>query len=176
VAERDELMAHLREYNRLIKERNAAYRMIARDSALSETAFWTLYVLCMHRRPISQADVCHECLSPKQTVNSALGRLCEQGLVRLATDGCPEGDARRRLVELTEPGREFCDRHVMPVIELELHSLSSLGDQLDSCLLLLSEESEAFLDGASRLGSDDQSGTRLGLEVPIRAPSEAASR
>lgn len=158
----------LREYNRLTKERTSDYHRLARRAGLSDAAFWTLYVLCLHEGPVSQADVRRECMSSKQTVNSAIVRLRDEGLLELTGNDTGK-DARRKILSLTEEGRAVCERWVEPVVALDLAALASLGKEGPHYLELMRAEHAVFLGGAEGLLAADADERALG--VPVRAPS-----
>ena len=73
----------LSEYNSIIKENEGIYHRVAKKNGLSNGAFWILYMMCEEEGNLTQSTVCDTFYQPKQTVNSALKKLEQQGLVEL---------------------------------------------------------------------------------------------
>ncbi len=110
----------LREWNNAIRRVDGEYDRIARVAGLSPNAFDILYTLYAEGEGCSQRELCERCFSNKQTVNSAVHRLAEQGVVSLGRTG-----SRSSCVELTPQGRRLAEVVVDPVARAELASLES---------------------------------------------------
>ena len=67
--------------NRQYNETNALYHAAAVQFGLSDTAFWILYALYSSAVPLTQVQMCAEWCLPKQTLNSAVRSMVEQGLL-----------------------------------------------------------------------------------------------
>lgn len=117
---------HLAEYNRLYKENDELYRNAAKALGLSDCAFWILYFL---RESVGQPDcgltqsgICSAIYAPKQTVNSSLKKLEEDGVIELA-----EGtDRRSKPVCLTEKGMALAGQTVDRVLEAEQRAFGKM--------------------------------------------------
>ena len=77
--------------NRQYNETNALYHAAAVQFGLSDTAFWILYALYSSAVPLTQVQMCAEWCLPKQTLNSAVRSMVEQGPRRQACQE-PEPD------------------------------------------------------------------------------------
>ena len=96
----------LARYNRLIKRNDDLYRQACRAMGIPEVSLWILY--CLRESDIhTQSDLCDAMLQPKQSVNSALKRLEQDGYVTLS--GSP-GDKRSKRISLTEAGEKLTQR------------------------------------------------------------------
>ena len=73
----------LSEYNHVYKENTAIYRDLSIRLGLNESTFWILYTLRIEEPPVTQSDMCAILAYPKQTVNSALKKLEQEGLLTL---------------------------------------------------------------------------------------------
>ena len=73
----------LSEYNHVYKENTAIYRDLSIRLGLNESTFWILYTLRIEESPVTQSDMCAILAYPKQTVNSALKKLEQEGLLTL---------------------------------------------------------------------------------------------
>lgn len=117
---------HLAEYNRLYKENDELYRNAAKALSLSDCAFWILYFLRESGEEpdcgLTQSGICSAIYAPKQTVNSSLKKLEEDGVIELA-----EGtDRRSKPVCLTEKGMALAGQTVDRVLEAEQRAFGKM--------------------------------------------------
>ena len=85
----------LSEYNHVYKENTAIYRDLSVRMGMTESTFWILYTLRVEEAPVTQSDMCAILGYPKQTVNSALKKLEQEGLLTLS-GGRETGGTDRR--------------------------------------------------------------------------------
>ncbi len=111
---------------REIKKISVLYGNIAADMGLSESAFWVLYVLCTSTCPCSQQCIASKLSIPKQTVNSAVQVLCQNGYIYL--EYAPN-TVRTKLIKLTETGTEFIQKNIYPLLQVEKRVLYKMGPQ-----------------------------------------------
>lgn len=128
--------------NQQSKELNAVYHQAAAGMGLSDTALWVLYALWDAPEGCSQNELAEGWYYPKQTVNSAVGGLTRDGLVRL--EAAP-GRGHRKLVRLTAEGRAFCQAHILPLMEAEGRALARLPADEREHYLQLTEKHLHFL-------------------------------
>ncbi|WP_136313984.1 MarR family winged helix-turn-helix transcriptional regulator [Actinomyces procaprae] len=107
--------------NAMIKRTDDAYHRAARAAGLSDAAFDILYALHAAGEGCSQSRLCELCFSRKQTINSAIKRLQEDGTVRLEA-----GPGRSTHVYLTERGRALVAERITPIVDAELAALDSV--------------------------------------------------
>lgn len=106
---------------RAYAEQAAAYHDVARRLHLSDSAFGILYDLSLApEEGLSQASLCATNVLSKQTVNSSVGRLKEDGLVQTRQEG------RKSLVSLTPAGHALVEERIGPVRQAERVALSAL--------------------------------------------------
>lgn len=122
---RSKISASLLEYNGIIKENDEIYRCAAKASGMSDCAFWILYILRTEEEVFTQSGICNALYQPKQTVNSALKKLEQDGCIRLTE----MEDRRSKQVHLTEKGRDLAGRTVDRVVAVEMESLSGLTQE-----------------------------------------------
>ena len=79
----DSMMAMVAECNRLHKRMDAVYHAYAKQTGLSDAAFWLLYSLYERGAPGTQKDLCNLWFFSPQTINSALKALEQKGLLTL---------------------------------------------------------------------------------------------
>ena len=73
-----------------------------------------LYVLCDQGNQALQSEICSISGISRQTINSALSKLEQQGLVRVEPD-----KGRNTMVFLTEEGQKFAAEKVAPLFQIE---------------------------------------------------------
>lgn len=116
--------ALLAQENRQYNETNLLYHGIAVQFGLSDTVFWVLYALYSDDAPQTQAQMSAGFCLPKQTLNSAVRGMVEQGLVMLTpAPGCKHG----KLLGLTEAGRTLAEKTVAQVIRAEETAMQNMG-------------------------------------------------
>lgn len=140
------------EYCRLCKSEDELYRRLARRFGLPESAFWILYVLEMTRRPITQAEISSYLSLSKQTINSGLKQLEQEGRIRLSG-----GPGRRKYLRLTPEGQALAERTVRTVLELEERAFLGLTGEERAGLLALERRYLLLLrQGADQLLNTSQ--------------------
>ncbi len=115
----------LSQFNSALKENDDIYRGLSKFYGLSECAFWILYTLRVSETPVTQSDICGVMFQPKQTVNSALKKLENEGYINL------NSAANRRFKEifLTKTGITLAQNTVDHVIHAEIEALSTMSSE-----------------------------------------------
>ena len=72
--------------SRMHKEEDGLYRHLARHFGLSECRLWILYTLEASPEPVTQTELCDYLSLSKQTVNSGLKQLEQEGTFAYPTD------------------------------------------------------------------------------------------
>ena len=140
--------------DRIYNEKTLLYHRLARASGLPDCAFWLLYTLRSEEAPLTQTQLSEQLSLPKQTVNSALKKLVEEGVLRLEA---ADGNLKNKRVCLTEAGEAFLRRTVDRVFGVESAAAARLTEEERSALVALSQklldafraETEAFLQTAA---------------------------
>ena len=140
--------------DRIYNENTLLYHRLARACGLPDRAFWLLYTLRSEEAPLTQTQLSEQLSLPKQTVNSALKKLVEEGVLRLEA---ADGNLKNKRVCLTEAGEAFLRRTVDRVFGVESAAAARLTEEERSALVALSQklldafraETEAFLQTAA---------------------------
>lgn len=140
--------------DRIYNENTLLYHRLARAYSLPDCAFWLLYTLRSEEAPLTQTQLSEQLSLPKQTVNSALKKLVEEGVLRLEA---ADGNLKNKRVCLTEAGEAFLRRTVDRVFGVESAAAARLTEEERSALVALSQklldafraETEAFLQTAA---------------------------
>ena len=134
--------ALLDQENRQYNETNRLYHQLAVRYGLSDTMFWMLYALYSDALPHTQAQLSTDLCLPKQTLNSAVRGMVEQGLLTLApAPGCKHG----KNVSLTEAGRALAEKTVAHVMQAEEAAMQQMGLERARQNLALGAEYLQFL-------------------------------
>lgn len=114
--------AHLKRFNLLTSEINAAYHDAALKIGLSDSAFHILYTLCWCDGECPLSDITTG--ASKQTINSALRKLEAENIVRLETY-----QGRKKKVSLTDAGYALAKNTILPLIAIENGIFGSWSDE-----------------------------------------------
>lgn len=133
---------------RLHKEEDGLYHRLARHFGLADSSLWILYVLEASQGPVTQTELCGYLSLSKQTVNSGLKQLEQEGYIQLT-----DGPGRKKYLRLTAQGSRLSARTVRPVLEAEERAFLGLTEEERAgllalerkyLLLLLQESEEIF--------------------------------
>ena len=126
-----------RRLNNLEKDIDSIFTRAAVHVGLSDSAFDILYALEAYGDGCSQKDLCERCWMGKQTINSSIKRLCEQGILEKTA-----GPGRTTTISLTRrcdpssrPKRPPCTRSLLPNLRKRLTSSSVTATRLQTPLL-----------------------------------------
>lgn len=104
----------LREFNYFFKEIDDLYHEIARKIGVSDSVFEILYTILSLGDGCLQKDICRMAFVRKQTVNSSIQKMKQDGLIFLK-----RGNGREMHIYLTEKGQRFAKEYIAPVIVME---------------------------------------------------------
>ena len=106
----------LERINKQLKEIAGLYKSCSGDFGVSENELWIWYTLIAMQDEYSQQDICNAWSLSKQTVNSIVLNMIKKGYVYLEM---VPGSKNRKIICLTEEGREFGEKVVHPLIFAE---------------------------------------------------------
>lgn len=110
----DDKQIDRRRYSCLTSEIEGAYHMAALKCGVSDSAMRILYTICLYGDQCLLSDIVHLSGVSKQTINSALRKLEQQGAVYLE-----QADGKKKLVCLTAQGKQLAQRSAMRVLQME---------------------------------------------------------
>lgn len=120
----------------LFKEQDELYRNYAAGIGFPEAAFWVMFAVYTFEQPCTQQDLCSAWFYSKQTIHSAVGKLCRDGYVRLAP---VPGARNRKAILLTAQGEAFCRASIQPLMDAEQRAFRLLSAEDRDRLLCLFE-------------------------------------
>ncbi|MDO4334106.1 MAG: winged helix DNA-binding protein [Eubacteriales bacterium] len=104
----------LDEWFRLFKEYDDIFHELSRKMGLSDSAFIIFYGICSLGNGCLQKDICDSYYIRKQTVNSSIRSLEQDGYIYLES-----GNGRDMHLYLTPKGQAFSEKNIRPVIQIE---------------------------------------------------------
>lgn len=134
--------ASARELDYLYNEIDKLYHAYAHGCGVSDCAYWMLYDLEVAGGTLPLTQLTTSWSYSKQTINSALKVLGERGLVELSY---VEGSRKSKQATLTEDGRTFSRRHILPAIRAEERAFSYLSaDEQQDLIRLVRRYTDAL--------------------------------
>lgn len=129
--------AQLERINQQIKELAGVYRAAVSGLGISENEFWIWYALINMDGELSQQDICGAWAFSKQTVNTIISHMVKN---HYATLEAIPGTRNRKRIRLTEEGRRFGERIVIPFAEAEVRALERIPlDERSACIAVLAK-------------------------------------
>ena len=123
------------EMNSLWREIDEMYHAIAVSFKLSESAFDVMYAIYVVGEGCTQRNICDQVFLTKQTINTSLHKLVQQGFLVLK----PAPHGRSKQIFLTNTGRELIARCIEPVAQAELDALVALNEHDRELLLTIAK-------------------------------------
>lgn len=104
----------MKRYNHLVGEMNAVYHDISLHLGLADSAMIILYTICDNGESCPLQEISRRSGVSKQTINSAIRKLEEEGIVYLESAG-----AKNKNVCLTDEGKQLAKHTAVRLIEME---------------------------------------------------------
>ena len=117
-----ELTEEYLEFGRVMVEFDGVYRTAATRMGMSDSAFQALLALVELGEGCTQHQICGFACMGKQTINTAVHKLQDQGIVELKHIEGSRGVG----VFLTDAGRSYVMERVMPVAMADMAALESI--------------------------------------------------
>ncbi|MGN0362354.1 MAG: MarR family winged helix-turn-helix transcriptional regulator [Bilifractor sp.] len=114
----------LRILNETINRKIGLPRTIIGSSGLAAGDLIILYALLTEDRPLTQSEIARFLFRSRQTINSSLQKMQQQGLLKLVPD-----NGRKKRILLTQKGRNITEKYVRPGFEMELRALSCFSQE-----------------------------------------------
>lgn len=149
----DRIVEGLKRMGREDSRYDALYRRVYAAFGLAPCATWIFYFLLASEDSLTQHEIADMMMFPKQTVNSAVARLAQDGMIEFAA---MDGTRKAKKVRLTAAGRDYAMRTVGHLLEAEIRATKKLGVEKMNALsdlraeylnLLKAEFEKDFLKG-----------------------------
>lgn len=138
----EDIRRALERFNMIFKASDEAYRAAAHRFNMPECALWILYSLLIADGPLTQKDLCERMLQPKQSINTALKKLEQDGCVALTASG---SDRRSKLVGLTEKGRVLAESTAGRIVAAEMRVFGRMEPSERGAFITLYEKYTGLL-------------------------------
>lgn len=125
----------LKRFNYLFGETESVYHEVSLKLGLSDSAMKILYVLCDNEESCPLQTICRYSGLSKQTVNSAIRKLENEGILYLENAGKKTKNAC-----LTDFGKSFARKTALRIIEMENSIFSSWEKEDVAAYLKLTEQ------------------------------------
>ena len=125
---------NLMRFINLDKALNSIYQRQAKKFEVSESTIEILYEIRLSDRGMTQKEIIEDCLLPKQTVNSAMKKLLDEGRVYVS-----EKQGREKRFLLTEKGMELAKETADLVIEAEKRAFFAFSEEEQETVISLLE-------------------------------------
>ncbi len=138
----EDIKKQLETFNQQVKDLTGIYRHAASQCGVSENEFWVWYTLLMSEDEYSQQDICEMWSLPKQTINSVITHLREKGFLSLEV---VPGTRNRKIIRLSERGKDFGEKIVTRIYEAEQRTLAKLTvHEREQCVVLMEKYVSTF--------------------------------
>lgn len=122
----------LADFNRLYKEEDELYHKVASKMGVPDSVFSIFYLLNDLGEGCMQKDICYAAFVNKQTVNSSVWKMVADGYIYLK-----QGRGRDKHIFLTETGKQFVEKYIVPVVQKENEAFTDLKEEEQRELLRL---------------------------------------
>ena len=120
-----------------LKELDGVYRKAVSHTGISENEFWIWYTLIALEGEYLQQDICTLRSLSKQTVNTIVSNMVQKGFAILEV---VPGTRNRKNICLTESGKQYGEKMIMPIYDAELRAIVRLSpDELNACIVSLTK-------------------------------------
>lgn len=111
------------------------YHKLAVKFGISDSELIILYEVYTMKNPPTQKDLCSIYSMSKQTINSAIKKLKNNNYITLESFK----NTKNKNIILTNIGREFCNKTIAKVIEIEKSSLECLTKKQRESLITITD-------------------------------------
>ena len=115
--ERETVRANVNWYCRLRDVQYGAYESYARRHGLTTKELFVLDIIWFSPDGCSQTEICARMSATKQTVSAIVKKFIGMGYMELTES---EQDRRNKTIHLTDEGREYVGRIILPAAEAEV--------------------------------------------------------
>ena len=127
--------AEFKEYNYLHSEIGSLYHEAALAVGLSDSVMNILYTITTYGSECTQSNISWLTGISRQTINSAIRRLEQDGILYLE-----EINRKNKTIRLTEKGQALVDEKVMPMMAAELAVFENWSQEDREALLRLTQK------------------------------------
>lgn len=113
--------------NQIVNERDSIFDHIALCSGVSELAYMILCIIETEKdKNWIQSDLADSFFFSRKSVNSAVSKLSNEGLIYLDSSTY---NGNKKVLKLTDKGKEFSAKWIVPVIKASDESFLALNEE-----------------------------------------------
>ncbi len=112
--------------NQQLQDISGIYRKAINAVGVSQNEFWIWYTLIVIEIECSQQDICNMWSLSKQTVNTIITNMIQKEFVSLEV---VPGTRNRKIVHLSEAGKNYGKEIVMPIVDAEQKAFERLSQK-----------------------------------------------
>lgn len=135
--EKDKYSYYATLLNQCDKEVEDIYHSYALRYFLSDAVLWILYVLYDSPNGITQADMCNCWFFSRQTINTALKGLEQQGVIQMIPIS---GNRKSKNIVFSGSGSEMAEKIVKPLKQAENQVFEALSDEENKLFVELTQK------------------------------------
>lgn len=138
------------EFNKVYSERQGIYHSLIQKAGMAEIPYRILYAVCEGPDHWSQVDICRVWNFPKQSVNTAVTKLTKLGYITQTQD--KTAVRNRKIIELTDEGKTFCEKWVYPLVRADLAAFGTLSEtERDTYIELIARQRDSLKKSLAEL-------------------------
>lgn len=123
--------------NQCDKELDEIYHDYAVSHNLSDAALWILYAIYDAKEVVTQANICSSWFFSRQTINTALKGLEQQGIIELVSI---PGNRKSKQIRFSSEGQDAAQKILFPLLQAENKVFATLSDEENRVFLELSRK------------------------------------
>lgn len=128
--------------NQCDKELDDIYHYYAQKNNLSDAALWILYAIYDSKDGITQTEICNCWFFSRQTINTALKGLEQQGVINLVP---VPGNRKSKGIVFTLDGSRVAEQIITPLKQAENQVFAEFSEEENSLFVELSQKRCALL-------------------------------
>lgn len=122
-------------FSKLYKAFAELHHEVALELNVSDSVLTILYTLARIGTGCRQRDISEWSSMSKQTINSSIRKLEKEEILYLG-----ESRGRDKSVELTEKGRRYLRKNILPILKMEERAFALLKEEEQKTLITLAEK------------------------------------
>lgn len=123
--------------NQCDKEVDELYHKYAVRHHISDAALWILYAIYDAKEMITQAEICSSWFFSRQTINTALKGLEQQGVIELVS--MPD-NRKSKQIKFTLEGNKMVEKILLPLIDAENRIFEVFNEEENKMFVELSRK------------------------------------
>ena len=134
----------------------AAYEMYARKHDLTAKELFVLDIIWFAEDGCMQSEICSRLSATKQTISAIIKKFLEKRYVTLTES---ETDRRNKIIRLTEKGKTYAGKIIVPAANAEIDAMAELSDRDIAELVRITDLLSALMKNEFEKIKDEEGGS-----------------